>query len=345
MQNLLAHINNMIVDLNMPKIIAYYNIFIASPSDIVEERRLVKNIIRDWNIAHKDLNIQLDSVSWDTHARPEMGEPPQTTINKQLVNDCDFLICFFGNRLGSHTETQVSGTVEEINKFLDAGKPVLVYFSNLAIPPNELDVSQFQELKNYKETCRQKGLLKDYNSIEDLKDSLNLHITPTVIQLHKKNSEDYESDSYSEDNQQPSLDLIFKRLTFFYQKVHIEFDLADFENRQFSFVSSLSMASSQPPYYNEEKLFHLFEEIQNELWNIAAWLNIDSLESVKLKVHALITRIKGFNRSLRQGNFRSRSLGYYNDTYYDVSKLEQERNEILDQFQLIISELHEKISE
>jgi hypothetical protein len=337
--------NNMIFDLNMPKIIAYYNIFIASPSDIIEEKKIVKNIIRDWNIAHKDLNIQLDSVSWDTHARPEMGEPPQTTINKQLVNDCDFLICFFGNRLGSHTETQVSGTVEEINKFLDAGKPVLVYFSNLAIPRNDLDVSQFQELKNYKETCRQKGLLKDYNSIEDLKDSLNLHITPTVFQLHKKNSEDNASNSYSEDNQQPSLELLFKRLTFFHQKVHIEFDLVDFENSPFSFVSSLSMASSQTPYYNEEKLFRLFEEIQNELWNIAAWLNTDNLESVKLNVHLLITKIKGFNRSLRQGNFRSRSSGYYNDSHYDTGKLEQERKEILDQFQSITSELHEKMSE
>ena len=68
----------------------------------------------------------------------------------------------------------------------------------------------------------------------------------------------------------------------------------------------------------------------------AAWFNTDNLESVKLKVHSLITKIKGFNRSLRQGNFRSRSLGYYNDTYYDVSKLEQERKEILDQFQSII---------
>jgi len=344
MQIFLAYITNMLFDLNMPKVITYYNIFIASPSDIIDEKKLIRTIIQDWNIAHNAMNIQLQSVSWDTHARPEMGESPQTIINTQLVDECDFLICFFGNRLGSHTETEVSGTVEEIKKFLDAGKPVLVYFSNLAIPPNELDVSQFQELKKYKETCRQKGLQYDYNSIEDLKDLLNRHITPTVLELYKKDSEDNENFSLSEDNQQPPLDLLLKRLTFFYQKVNIEFDLADFENRQFSFVSSLSMASSQPPYYNEEKIFRLFEEIQSELWNIAAWLNPDNLERAKLKVHSLITKIKGFNRSLRQGNFRSRSIGYYNDTYYDVSKLKQERKEILDQFQSIIFDINEIIS-
>jgi hypothetical protein len=117
--------------------------------------------------------------------------------------------------------------------------------------------------------------------------------------------------------------------------------LVDFENRKFSFLRFPPLKS---PYDNEEKLFHLFEEIQTELWNIAAWLNMDNVESVKLKVYTLITKIKGFNRSLRQGNFRSHDSGYYYDTNYDVSKLELERKEILDQFQSIIFDINEIIS-
>jgi len=60
-----------------------------------------------------------------------MGDRPQAILNKQLGEISNILIGIFWTRLGTHTGQAESGTVEEIEEFMKAGKPVLLYFSNL----------------------------------------------------------------------------------------------------------------------------------------------------------------------------------------------------------------------
>src|SRR3990172_1493833 len=114
-----------------------YRVLIASPSDVLSERKAISEVLYAWNALNSvAMNIVLLPVMWETHSAPEMGGRPQEIINKQLVRDCDFLIGTFWTRIGTHTGVAESGTVEEIREFLKAGKPVMLYFSTAPVVPD-----------------------------------------------------------------------------------------------------------------------------------------------------------------------------------------------------------------
>lgn len=54
----------------------------------------------------------------------------------------DFLIGIFGNRLGTPTGAAQSGTIEEIEQFRKAGKHVALYFSTADVPRNADDLKE-----------------------------------------------------------------------------------------------------------------------------------------------------------------------------------------------------------
>lgn len=88
-----------------------YRIFIASPSDVVEEREVIPKVIHSWNAANSLYHkVMLEPVKSETHATPEMGDRAQAIINKQLVEKCDILIGVFRTRLGTPTGEAESGT-------------------------------------------------------------------------------------------------------------------------------------------------------------------------------------------------------------------------------------------
>lgn len=83
---------------------------------------------------------------------------PQKLINQRLLVDCDLLIGVFWTRLGSPTGNEASGTVEEIHRHLNAGKPAMIYFSSKPVAPESLDREQYESLKLFKTECMQKGI-------------------------------------------------------------------------------------------------------------------------------------------------------------------------------------------
>ena len=47
------------------------NVMIASPSDVADERQLVRDAIYDWNAIHsKQFGVMLNPVGWETHVAP-----------------------------------------------------------------------------------------------------------------------------------------------------------------------------------------------------------------------------------------------------------------------------------
>ncbi len=170
----------------MPKPVLRYTILIASPSDVMNERRIIRQVIHDWNTnAGLTEDINLEPVMWETHATPEMGDRPQAIINRQLVDDCDVLVGVFWTRIGSPTGAAVSGTAEEISLFVEARKPVLVYFSSVPISPGEIDVEQYQKLLEFKKLSRTKGLLGEFGTQEELRVKLHADLTRVIGELHK----------------------------------------------------------------------------------------------------------------------------------------------------------------
>jgi len=84
---------------------------VASPSDVSQERVIVRDVIAEWNAVHaKDRKTVLIPLGWETHATPEMGDRPQAIISGQLLKDADLRVAMFWTRKGSPTGVANSGT-------------------------------------------------------------------------------------------------------------------------------------------------------------------------------------------------------------------------------------------
>lgn len=143
-------------------------VMIASPSDIPEARDAVEKAINDWNNASAaNKQIVLLPWRWETSSVPVLGGHPQSLINSQGVDECDIVIALFGSRLGSPTPDAVSGTVEEITRAVDSGKPVHLYFSSAPLP-NDIDTRQLDGLREFRTEISQRGLLGEFQTVEQL---------------------------------------------------------------------------------------------------------------------------------------------------------------------------------
>ena len=179
-----------------------YKVLISSPSDVIEERRFIPEIIHSWNEFNSEVfGVVLLPVMWETHSTPEMGERPQAIINKQIVEGSDILIGTFWTRIGTKTGVSESGTVEEIEEFIKSGKPTLIYFSLRPVIPDSIDLEQYERLKEFKQKCEQEGLIDNYSTIEDLRNKLVRHLTSKIISLgHTVKERKHETD-YIESNE------------------------------------------------------------------------------------------------------------------------------------------------
>ncbi len=161
-----------------------YRVLIASPGDLSEERGIIEDVIYDWNATHAiEDQVVLLPVRWETHSVPELGDRPQGILNRRLVAGCDILIGAFWTRLGTPTGVSDSGTMEEIEQFLAAEKPVLLYFSSRAIDPDRVDLDQLKHLREAKSRLMKRGLIEQFASPSDLRWKLSRHLHEQVRRM------------------------------------------------------------------------------------------------------------------------------------------------------------------
>jgi hypothetical protein len=157
------------------------NVMIASPGDVAAERSSIQETIHRWNsINAEERRTVLMPIMWETHATPEMGDRPQAIINRQVLENCDLLVGVFWTRIGTPTGSSPSGTVEEIHKHLEAGRPVLLYFSQKPVALDSVDLDQYAALKEFREECKRAGLIATYDSLEEFAGQFDRHLSQTV---------------------------------------------------------------------------------------------------------------------------------------------------------------------
>jgi hypothetical protein len=158
-----------------------YRVMIASPGDLVEERQAVTDAVNDWNAQHAAReSIVLLPVKWETHAVPQAGVRAQEAINQQLVANCDILVGMFWTKIGTSTGIAESGTVEEIDQFVEAGKPAMLYFSSRPVDPHKIDLKQLKKLKDFKDATYRKALVGHFSRVEDLRQMIVRDLTNQV---------------------------------------------------------------------------------------------------------------------------------------------------------------------
>jgi hypothetical protein len=145
----------------------------------MEERKAVADAISDWNSSFTaSKNIVLQPIRWETDTTPSQGRP-QDVIDKQLKpQDCDFLIGILWSTLGTITVEGVTGTVHEIESFRETKKPLMVYFSQKPMTPNDLgNGKQYEELCQFRESFLDDNMICKFNSPEELRRLVYKHIS------------------------------------------------------------------------------------------------------------------------------------------------------------------------
>jgi hypothetical protein len=151
---------------------------------------VIREVVHEWNSIHsEDRDIVLMPVGWESHSSPSMGDRPQAIINRQVLEGCDLLIAVFWTRLGTPTQKSASGTAEEIEEHLAAGKPAMIYFSSAPVAPESVDQRQLKALVQFRENLRKRGLIETYDSIVDFREKLSRQLAQSVIRAFapKKN--------------------------------------------------------------------------------------------------------------------------------------------------------------
>lgn len=150
-----------------------YEVMIASPGDVSTERAIVRELLAEWNVVNSRTTQRvLLPAGWETHSVPEMGDRPQAIINKQVLKNCDLLIGVFWTRIGTPTGDYISGSVEEIEEHIKAGKPTMLYFSSAPVVPESIEPEQYAKLQEFKRSCQNRGLYESYSDLSEFRTKL-----------------------------------------------------------------------------------------------------------------------------------------------------------------------------
>lgn len=161
-------------------------VLIASPTDLNEERDAAESAISEWNAIHAEAEgVVLLPIRWETSVFPVANQRPQSAINQQIVDRADNLIGLFWTRLGTNTGVAISGTVEEIDRFVAASKPAMIYFSERPLSPSSIDVAQLGSLKDFQASTYKGALTGSFATPAELTHRLFKHLTSLVRTMEK----------------------------------------------------------------------------------------------------------------------------------------------------------------
>ncbi|HWD48751.1 MAG TPA: DUF4062 domain-containing protein [Rhizomicrobium sp.] len=173
----------------MAKNATILEVFVASPGDLTEERKLVEDVISEFNRMHGDShNVRLELKTWENSVRPGFGKDPQEVINAQIGTDYDIFIGIMWARFGSPTGRAESGTAEEFeraySRFRETNGAVqmMFYFKNAAISPN-VDPVQLGKVQEFRQRISTEygALYQQFLTPEDFERLLRIHLTTLVL--------------------------------------------------------------------------------------------------------------------------------------------------------------------
>lgn len=157
--------------------VTLYNVFIASPSDVTWGRAQIRQIVHAWNEIHaKHRKAVLLPVGWESSSAPNMGKPAQELINEKLLIEADLLVGVFWTKLGTPTVEYDSGTVEEIERHIQAGKPTLLYFSDEPVALSSVNRDEYDRLVKFKDACRTRGQYHTFDTAAQFSDDFSRHL-------------------------------------------------------------------------------------------------------------------------------------------------------------------------
>ena len=177
----------------MAQTITLYKIFLASPSDLKEERNLLEEIVDELNLSSfNNSGLKIELIKWETHVNPGIGSYIQEVVNSDIKEDYDIFIGILWGRFGTPTQNYGSGTEEEFNiafkRYMakQSSLKVMFYFKQAPIPMEQIDIDSISSIRSFKSSLGDKGVLYwDYNTTEEFQKLLRIQLTRKVQELHQ----------------------------------------------------------------------------------------------------------------------------------------------------------------
>ncbi len=169
----------------MAKTQTILQVFLASPSDIVAERKIVEDVIDEINVTWSDSHkVRLELLKWETHTRPSFGEGAQDVINQQIGDEYDIFLGIMWGRFGSQTNRAESGTEEEFERAYarltksPESVQIMFYFKDAGISP-ESDLVQLGKVQAFKRRISTEygGLYHKFETLEQFQTKVRMHLS------------------------------------------------------------------------------------------------------------------------------------------------------------------------
>lgn len=170
-------------------------VFVASPSDMEQEREKLEEVITELNRTwSKSLQLRLDLVRWETHGIPGIGADPQDVLNEELaIENADIFIGLMWGRYGTPTNRAGSGTEEEFQTALDlhhkdpSSNRIMFYFKEAPLSFDQIDVTQLSRVERFKSSIGDDGALYwKFATLMEFEQHIRMHLSRQVQYFHKQ---------------------------------------------------------------------------------------------------------------------------------------------------------------
>jgi len=171
-------------------------VFVASPSDLENERAIIREEIEKLNEIFKDRNLHFRFSGWE-QVSPDFGDYPQQVINEEIGDDYDIFIGMIANKYGSKTPVAGSGTEEEFNIAYERYKSdpdsleLKFYFKDAPVAPSRLDPEELVKIKAFKKRLREEhgALTGTFSTDKELSEKILVDLSKCGTRFLEKASQ------------------------------------------------------------------------------------------------------------------------------------------------------------
>jgi len=268
---------------------------VASPGDVNEERDTVALVVAEVRrMLETIVPYALETVRWETHAWPDVGDDAQDVINHE-IGEFDIFVGIMWRRFGTPTKRAESGTDEEFKRafsfYKKYGKPkIMFYFRRSPFYPESLsELTQVKKVLRFKNDLEKLGVLYwTYNKPLEFERQFREHLMRQVLSLRQSepkprvvtdDQQEPVKDQTKKTHQKSELSLTRKKPTVFLAYTH--------EDRKTAvdLARSLRLAGIEP-WIDVEKLLpgqRWMDQIKTEIEKASAVLLLLSNHSISKK--------------------------------------------------------------
>ena len=156
----------------MPVESTVYRVLLVMPSELLEERRLAKSVLLNWNTAvGRQQNIHLGPID-ARHVDTDRAD---------LAEDVDIVLGSFWTKADETASgTNLADVVRELA--IDDDIPAMIGFLERDIPTNRLDAEEYERLQEFRDECREAGYFT-YADDEEYEERLENALARVMDQL------------------------------------------------------------------------------------------------------------------------------------------------------------------